>query len=62
MTKLKWLNAFARLNIIACERTLKKMAKNYLVERHNFLEAQLLLRAKVIGTRFYHASAEINKL
>jgi len=49
MTELKWLNAFARLNTIACERALRKMAKNYFFERKNLLEAQLLVKAKSIG-------------
>ena len=62
MTELKWLNAFARLNTIACERALRKMAKNYLVERKNMLEAQLLVRAKYIGQEFYHSPVEIGKL
>jgi len=59
MTELKWLNAFARNNTIACERALKKMAKNYLVERKNILEAQMLVQAKYLGKEFFHSPVEI---
>ena len=62
MTDLKWLNAFAILNTNACERALKKMAKNYLVERENLLKLQLLVKAKYVGNKFYHSPVEIGKL
>jgi len=62
MKELKWLNAFARLNKIACEKSLQRMAKNYLVIPDNIIEKQLLLRAKYLGNKFFHAAVEINDL
>lgn len=62
MKELKWLYAFARLNKIACEKSLQRMAKNYLVIGDNIIEKQLLVRAKDIGSRFFHAAAEVNQL
>jgi len=38
MKELKWLNAFAMLNKIACEKSLQRMAKNYLVVVDNIIE------------------------
>jgi hypothetical protein len=49
MTELKWLNAFARINTIACQKSLQRMAKNYLVIKDNVIEKYLLLKTKEIA-------------
>ena len=62
MKELKWLNAFARLNKIACEKALQRMAKNYLQISDNIIEKQLLVRAKTLGCKFFLAAPEINAM
>ncbi len=62
MKELKWLNAFARLNKIACEKALQRMAKNYLQISDNIIEKQLLVRAKTLGSKFFLAAPEINAM
>ena len=54
LTDLKWLNAFAKLNRIACEKTLKRMAKTYLVISDNVIEKFMLEKTKAqTGKQFF---------
>jgi len=61
MKELSWLNSYARLNKIACEESIRRMAKNYLEISDNIIDKMLYKRAGLIGARFFDASNEINK-
>ena len=62
LTDLKWINAFARLNVIACQKSLQRMAKTYLVVQDNIVDKYLLVKTKEWGERFYNSQNEIIEL
>jgi hypothetical protein len=44
-TDLKWLNAFSQLNRIAINKTVSRMAKNYLEIQDNVIDKRMILNA-----------------
>lgn len=61
LTDLKWLNSYAKLNVVICQKSIQRMAKNYLEISDNVIEKQLLVRTKQIGHRFFQ-SKDIDSL
>ena len=60
LNDLKWLNAFAKLNRIACEKSLKRMVKTYLVIPDNVIEKFMLEKTKAQnGKLFFDAAGEL---
>ena len=54
-TEFKWLNAFARLNVIAAKKSIQRMQKNLLEVKDNVIEKLLLVKLKEYGYRFFTA-------
>jgi hypothetical protein len=51
--QLKWLNAFSQLNRIAVNKSVERMAKNFLEIQDNVIDKKLLLKAQcVYGVHF----------